>query len=95
LLVGKPELRLDRKAKERVAPPEQIVERNPDVIIASWGGMNLNKEAICSRLGWDRISAIRHVHVYEILSSHILQPGPACLTDGVRELHRILAQAAG
>jgi iron complex transport system substrate-binding protein len=34
-----PELRLARKAKERVAPPEQIIERNPDVIIASWCGM--------------------------------------------------------
>jgi len=90
-----PELRLGRKAKERVASPEQIIERNPDVIIASWCGMKVNKETICSRPGWDRISAIRHGHVYEILSSHILQPGPACLTDGVRELHRILAQAAG
>jgi len=90
-----PELRLGRKARERVASPEQIIGRNPDVIIASWGGMKENKETICSRPGWDRISAIRHGHVYEILSSHILQPGPACLTDGVRELHRILAHAAG
>jgi iron complex transport system substrate-binding protein len=90
-----PELRHARKAKERVAPPEQIIERNPDVIIASWCGMKVNKEAICSRPGWDSISAIRHGHVYEIFSLHILQPGPACLTDGVRELHRILAQAAG
>jgi len=89
-----PEFRLCRKAKERVACPEQIIERNPDVIIASWCGMKVNKEAICSRPGWDRISAIRHGHVYEICSSQILQPGPACLTDGVRELHRILAQVA-
>jgi iron complex transport system substrate-binding protein len=89
-----PEFRLCRKAKERVASPEQIIERNPDVIIASWCGMKVNKEAICSRPGWDRISAIRHGHVYEIRSSHILQPGPACLTDGVRELHRTLALVA-
>lgn len=90
-----PEFRLCRKAKERVASPEQIIERNPDVIIASWCGMKVNKEAICSRPGWERIAAVRQGHVYEIRSSYILQPGPACLSDGVRELHRILAQVAG
>ena len=58
-----PELRRGRKAKERAVSPEQIIERNPDVIIASWCGMKVNKEAICSRPGWDRISAIRHRHV--------------------------------
>ena len=90
-----PELRLARKAKERVASREQIIAAQPrrDHCLVVW--MEVNKEAICSRPGWDRISAIRHGHVYEILSSRILQPGPACLTDGVRELHRILAQAAG
>ena len=90
-----PEFRLCRKAKERVASAQQIIERNPDVIIASWCGMKVNKEAICSRPGWERISAVRQGHVYEVSSSHILQPGPACLTVGVRELHRILAQGAG
>lgn len=90
-----PEFRTHRRAMERVASPEQIIERNPDVIIASWCGMKVNREAIFSRPGWDRISAIRHGHVYEIRSSQILQPGPACLTDGVRELHQILARVAG
>jgi iron complex transport system substrate-binding protein len=90
-----PEFLQSRKAKERVASPEQIIERNPDVIIASWCGMKVNKQEICSRPGWDQISAICNGHVYEICSSHILQPGPACLTEGVRELHRILAQVAG
>jgi iron complex transport system substrate-binding protein len=85
-----PEFRKARKAKDRVVPPEQIIERNPDVIIASWCGMKVDTNAICSRPGWDVIVAIRNGHVYEIPSSHILQPGPASLTDGVRELHRIL-----
>lgn len=90
-----PEFRLCRRAKERVASPEQIIERNPDAIVASWCGMKVNKEEIRSRPGWEQISAIRNGDVYEIGSSHILQPGPACLTEGVRELHRILAQVAG
>ncbi len=90
-----PELRQSRRAKDRVVSPEQVIERNPDVIIASWCGMKVDKEEICGRPGWGRIAAIANGHVYEIQSSHILQPGPAALTDGVRELHSILAQVAG
>ncbi len=85
-----PELRLCRKAQERIVTPEQVIERNPDVIIASWCGMKVDKGSIRSRSGWDQIGAVRQGHIYEIASSWILQPGPACLTDGVRELHRIL-----
>lgn len=86
-----PEFRKARKAKDRVVQPGQVIQRNPDVIIASWCGMKAKIEAICSRDGWDRIEAVRNDYVYEIPSSQILQPGPACLTDGVRALHRILA----
>ncbi|MGO4516102.1 cobalamin-binding protein [Terriglobus sp. 2YAB30_2] len=85
-----PEFRKQRKAKDRVVEPEQIVQRNPDVIIASWCGMKVDINAICSRPGWDAIGAVRNGRVYEVPSSHILQPGPASLTDGIRELHRIL-----
>jgi iron complex transport system substrate-binding protein len=89
-----PEFRQRRRAKERVASSDQIIERHPDVIIGSWCGMKVDKEAIRSRPGWERIPAIQNGHIFEIRSSQILQPGPACLTDGVRELHRILAAVA-
>lgn len=89
-----PEFRKAWKAKDRTVQPDQVIERNPDVIIASWCGMKVDTEAICSRPGWGAIAAIRNGHVYEIPSSNILQPGPACLTDGVRELHRILEAVA-
>lgn len=85
-----PELRRQRKAKDRVVQPEQVIQRNPDVIIASWCGMKADINAICSRAGWDAIAAVRNGHVYEVPSSYILQPGPAALTDGIRELHRII-----
>jgi iron complex transport system substrate-binding protein len=88
-----PEFRKARKAKDRVVRPEEVIERNPDVILASWCGMKVKKETICARRGWDRTEAVRKNRVYEIDSSHILQPGPACLTDGVRAIHRILQAA--
>ncbi|MDQ1472500.1 MAG: iron complex transport system substrate-binding protein, partial [Bryobacterales bacterium] len=45
--------------------------------------------------GWDEISAVRDGHVYEIKSTYILQPGPAALTEGVRQIHAILSKVAG
>ena len=85
-----PEFRRTQKAKDRIVQPEQLIQRNPEVIIASWCGIKVNTNAICSRPGWDAIAAVRNGHVYEIPSSLILQPGPASLTEGIRELHRIL-----
>jgi len=37
---------------------------------------------------------VRDGHIYEVKSAFILQPGPAALTEGVQQLHRILATVA-
>jgi iron complex transport system substrate-binding protein len=89
-----PELRACRKAKDRVVSWEAVVERNPDVILASWCGMKVKREEIIARHGADQITAIRTGQVHEIPSSLILQPGPAALTEGVRLMHEILAKAS-
>jgi iron complex transport system substrate-binding protein len=34
---------------------------------------------------------VRDDRIYEIKSTYILQPGPASLTEGVRQVHAILA----
>jgi iron complex transport system substrate-binding protein len=90
-----PELRGGRVAKDRTVQPALVIERNPDVVIASWCGMKVNKEAIRTRPGWDRITAVQRGHIYELKSTYILQPGPAALTEGVRQLHAILASVCG
>ena len=54
----------------------------------------VRKEKIVARAGWDAINAVRDGHIYEIKSTYILQPGPASLTEGVEQLHRILARVA-
>ena len=46
-----------------------------------------------SRPGWDVIPAVRAGHIYEVKSAFILQPGPAALTEGVRQLHQLLESA--
>lgn len=90
-----PELAQAQGAKDRIiANPEEVVARNPDVIIGSWCGRKFRPEKVIARPGWDRINAVRDGAVHEIKSTIILQPGPACLTDGVQALHGLLGQAA-
>jgi iron complex transport system substrate-binding protein len=86
-----PELRGQGLAKNRIVQPEAVLERDPDVIVASWCGKAMRKQTIVERPGWDRVSAVRGDHIYEIKSTYILQPGPASLTEGVTRLHRIIA----
>ena len=90
-----PELRREQSAKTRIVDPAAVIPRNPEVIIGSWCGMKVNKDFIRARPGWDAIPAIRNGHIYEIKSTYILQPGPASLTEGVRQLHAILAHVVG
>ena len=72
---------------------ESVIAANPDIIIASWCGRKVNKAQIRRRT--PETAAVRNRHIYEIKSTYILQPGPASLTEGVRQLHGILAHVAG
>ena len=86
-----PELQKCGKAKDRVVDPAEVIARNPEVILASWCGMPVKKDQIAAREGWNRIAAVERNHIYEIPGTCILQPGPASLTEGVRQLHAVLA----
>jgi iron complex transport system substrate-binding protein len=54
----------------------------------------MRKRTILERPGWDRVDAVQRDHIYEIKSTYILQPGPASLTEGVRQLHQHIRDAA-
>ncbi len=90
-----PELRNCGKAHDRVVDPAAVIKRDPEVILASWCGMQVKPDVIRSRSGWSAITAVRNNHIYEVPSTTILQPGPASLTDGVRFIHEILADVVG
>jgi iron complex transport system substrate-binding protein len=89
-----PELRNAKLGKDRIVSAESVIERNPDVIVASWCGKPVRKARIASRAGWEGIAAVRDGHIYEVKSAYILQPGPAALTEGVRQLHEIIRRVA-
>ena len=87
------ELRECQMAKDRIVNPATVIDRDPQVIIGSWCGRQIKKNLIRAREGWDRISAVRNDQIYEIKSAYILQPGPASVTEGLRQLHAIIARA--
>jgi iron complex transport system substrate-binding protein len=90
-----PELRNAKLGRERIVDPAEAARRNPEVIFASWCGKKVKMDAIRARPGWDAVAAVRDDRIYEIKSTYILQPGPASLTEGVRQIHAHLARIHG
>ena len=88
-----PELAVQSLGRDRIiADGQTIVERAPDIIIGSWCGKKFRPEKVAARPGWQDVPAVRNGQLFEIKSADILQPGPAALTDGVAQLHRIISQ---
>lgn len=86
-----PELSAEPLAKARIlANGDPVIERAPDIIIGSWCGKKFRPERVAARPGWDAIPAVRDGELHEIKSPLILQPGPAALTDGVRQIADIV-----
>jgi len=89
-----PELADARLGKDRIVDPQEVVRRDPEIIFASWCGKKVNVDRIRNRPGWDSVTAVRCNRIHEIKSTYILQPGPASLTDGVRQLRAVIANAS-
>ena len=86
-----PELAQQSLGKDRIiADPLEVVRRQPDIIIGSWCGKKFRSQLVEQRAGWQDVPAVKNAQLYEIKSVDILQPGPAALTDGVDQLHRIV-----
>ena len=81
-------------ATGRIVQPQAVLERAPDIVIASWCGKKFRPERVGARPGWQAIPAVRDGELHEVKSAEILQPGPAALTDGVRRLHDIISRWA-
>jgi iron complex transport system substrate-binding protein len=64
---------------------EEVRERAPDVILASWCGKPFDAESCAQRLG-PSVPAVATARLHAIDSATVLQPGPGCLTDGFRDV---------
>ncbi|MCP1727666.1 iron complex transport system substrate-binding protein [Natronospira proteinivora] len=88
-----PELKHEALGKDRIiAEYDTVIQRQPDIIIGSWCGKKFRPEKVRERPGFEDIPAVRDGELHEIKSVDILQPGPAALTDGLRQLHEIIAR---
>ncbi len=86
-----PELALQSMGKDRIiADQMEIARRSPDIIVGSWCGKKFRPDKVAARKGWAEVPAVKNAQIFEIKSADILQPGPAALTDGVNQLHRII-----
>lgn len=87
-----PELAGEALGKNRIIEdPLEVVRRQPDIIIGSWCGKKFRPERVAERPGWDAIPAVRNRQIFEIKSAVILQPGPAALSEGVKQLREIVS----
>jgi len=75
-----------------IADPLEVVRRAPDMILGSWCGKKFRPDRVAARPGWADVPAVRTGELHEIKSATILQPGPAALTDGLEEIHALIAR---
>jgi iron complex transport system substrate-binding protein len=91
-----PERAAQSLAKHRILEdPSEVVRRAPDIVLGSWCGKKFQPSKVAAREGWNAIPAVRDGELHEIKSPIILQPGPAALTDGVREIARVIQAWGG
>lgn len=77
-------------ASERFVEAAEVVARAPDVYLASWCGKAFDREGALAREGFATLPAVLKDRVHELDPAIILQPGPACLTDGLDALEALL-----
>jgi iron complex transport system substrate-binding protein len=83
------ELRDRRSARERIVDPAEVARRDPEIILASWCGKPVDRDAIVTRPGWGGVTAVRSGQIHEIDGSDVLVPGPSLMV-GLRRLHEIV-----
>jgi len=83
------ELRDQASARGRVVEPDDVVRRDPQIILASWCGKPVDTSAIASRPAWERIAAVKAGQIHEVEGEDILSPGPSLMV-GLRRIHEII-----
>jgi iron complex transport system substrate-binding protein len=70
--------------------PEAIVERNPDVIVTTYGYYTEKPiEQVLGRKGWKNVSAVKEKQVFDVHSDLVTRSGPR-LAEGAEELAKAI-----
>ncbi|GIN63486.1 putative ABC transporter substrate-binding lipoprotein YvrC [Robertmurraya siralis] len=69
---------------------EAVIERNPDVIITTYGYYTENAvDLLLSREGWQDVAAVKNKQVYDVHSDLVTRSGPR-LAEGLEELAKAI-----
>src|SRR5256714_2053464 len=83
------DLRDRRSATERIVTPADVAARDPEIILASWGGKPVVAAAIARRPAWGTDACVAAGEIHEIAGEDVLSPGPS-LVHGLRRIHEII-----
>lgn len=83
------ELRTARAARDRVVAADDVVRRDPEILLASWCGEPVDRAAIAARPGWAGMTAVRTGEVHEVEGADVLVAGPSLMV-GLRRIHEVV-----
>jgi iron complex transport system substrate-binding protein len=70
--------------------PEAIVERNPDVVVTTYGYYTEKPvEQVLARQGWNNVKAVKDQQVFDVHSDLVTRSGPR-LAEGAEELAKVI-----
>ncbi len=78
-------------AKDRFVDEAQVAATDPQIMLASWCGKPLDADSVYARETMGGVEALRERRLVEVPAEIILQPGPACLGDGLDRLVEIIS----
>ena len=73
-----------------VLPTAMICRLDPDVIVIATYPGSATRDSLVRREGWDRLSAVKSEHVWELPARVVKRSGPGVL-EGLERLAEILA----
>ncbi len=68
---------------------EQLVLKNPDIILLGDGAYGVTPESVKARAGWDKIKAVQDGQIYTFDDNLVSRPGPR-LVDGLETLAKLI-----
>lgn len=84
-----------KAAQGRIVHGAEVVQRNPELILASWCGKRFISSRLIARPGWDQIYAVKNNNIHEIVSRDILAPGVAALERGLPKIFNLIRSTVG
>jgi iron complex transport system substrate-binding protein len=79
-----------KAALERKVSLDEVVARDPEVVIGCWCGKPFDPQQVRERPGFENVTAVRNQRLHEMDPAIILQPGPAAITAGLPVLETLL-----